>query len=258
MFILGTNNNSGDIFLMEGKIKMGGGTVCVSNYSFEVHDVLTNGSYQYKPTGASWSFPSGSGINSNTGPFYTPVAPDGVAGGFIQGSGVISQSVNVVTDGYYNVSFMGVGRGGTLGPDGLVVQVDSVTVGYWGESQLIQSAWQNYTARVYLAAGNHNLAFLGSNRYGGDRSSCIDAVEITSPCGFMSGKSILKISSGAAFDPGGSTQNVKRLFFDGHWQYHGTYGATGSGAMFTNDIYFTGGGMVNVLLDPEGFIFMIR
>lgn len=259
MFMFGTNSNTGDTLLQTGKINMGGDSVSVSNFSFEAHDVLTNGTYQYRPTGAVWTFASNSGINSNGGPFYTPVAPSGFAGGFIQGSGGgISQSIDVSTDGFYNVSFMAVGRGSSLGPNGLLVQVDGVSAGYWDESRFSQTVWQNYSARVYMTAGVHTLAFVGSNRYGGDRSTCIDNVMISEPTGLLSPDSILKIAGGTVFDPGGVTQTVRRLILDGHWQYHGTYGATGSGAMFTNDTYFAGEGVLKVLRDPEGFIFIIR
>jgi len=152
---------------------------------------------------------------------------------------------------------MAVGRT-SLGPNGLIVKVDGVSVGYWNESQISQSAWKSYSARAYMTAGTHTLAFVGSNRLGGDRSSCIDNIVISSPTGLLSANSILKIADDAAFDACGTTQTVCRLFMGGHWQYHGSYGTTGSGAMFTNDTYFTGAGLVNVLRDPEGFILIIR
>ena len=61
----------------------------------------------------------------------------------------------------------------------------------------------------------------------------------------------LSIANGAKLKIGtGLTETVGSLFLDGVQKLHGTWGPTGSGAKYTDDVHFTGGGKILVLSDP--------
>lgn len=89
-------------------VKLNG--VLVPNGGFETPSVGSG--YTYNPTGASWSFISGSGVTGNNSPFTSgnPAAPEGVQVGFIQSSGYATQSLTLAT-GSYTLTFYGAQRG---------------------------------------------------------------------------------------------------------------------------------------------------
>lgn len=53
-----------------------------------------------------------------------------------------------------------------------------------------------------------------------------------------------------------STLTMGGLFFDGIAQSAGTWGATGSGATFTNDDWFTGTGTLTVVPEPDARLYL--
>src|SRR5450759_1229535 len=74
--------------------------VSVPNFGFETPVIS---SYQYNPSGGSWTFsgasPSGSGIVRNGGAFGNFNAPQGVQAAFVQEYGTISQAISGFTAG---------------------------------------------------------------------------------------------------------------------------------------------------------------
>ena len=146
----------------------------VANSSFETPS-LGAGGFQYNPGGASWSF-GNAGVTRNGGPWYSPDAPDGVQGGFIQtDGGSISQSIPFAAAGDYTVSFAVVGRAG-YGSRALSVKIDGITVYALTAAQISTAAWASQTTPQFtVTAGAHTLAFVTGA--GGD-ASVIDNVVI--------------------------------------------------------------------------------
>ncbi len=210
----GYNNYDGATTISGGVLRLASGSVVnVANNSFETHDPLANGTFQYAPTGATWTFVGGTGIATNSSPWFNTSAPDGTRGAFIQGdSNSISQTVNVGSDGIYTISFAGEARGGAFGTNGIVVQIDCNTVGTFDPAVFSGAAWQPFSASAALTAGNHTIAFLGNNVIGGDRSTVIDNVRMSGLGGQLPANTALSItSSGASFDLNGVSQAIGSL-----------------------------------------------
>ena len=90
----------------------------------------------------------------------------------------MSQSF-AVSAGTYTVAFSAVGRAGGLGPLNMKVQIDGVDA----STTLVPSttAWTTYTSNpVTLSGGTHTLSFVFINALGGDKSTDLDAVSVTS------------------------------------------------------------------------------
>ncbi len=68
--------------------------------------------------------------------------------------------------------------------------------------------------------------------------------------------SALRISSGGKVRIDAGEERVGALYLDGRRQRRGTYGASGSGARYTSDVYFntSGAGVINVLHGPEAVL----
>jgi len=134
-------------------------------------------------TGFAWVLGTSTGIDHNSGTWYTPAAPNGSQAAFIQGAiGALSsfaQLVNFPATGSYTVTFKCVGRAGSYGPNTIQVQVDGGAILTVSHASQSQSQWQSFTATYHCTeAGSHTLAFVGA-RTGGDYSSCIDNVSVT-------------------------------------------------------------------------------
>ena len=235
----GSNTYTGPTVVSDGTLKLTPITaLTIANASFQTYTSLANGSFGYNPAGASWTFfdggGTGAGIALNGSPWFTPTNHDGTAGGFIQSNattiGYIAQTVNVVSEGFYDFGFQGVGRDGIFGPSGLFFQIDGVTVKTFAQAEFSQATWQNYAASTYLTAGNHTIKFLGDNTAGGDKSTVIDAVTgSTGGKGLPSTTALNLTNSGATLDLSGTAQTVGSLA-----------GAAGSSVI--NATSFTSGG----------------
>jgi autotransporter-associated beta strand protein len=89
----------------------------------------------------------------------------------------------------------------------------------------------------------------GLNSYTGTTSVDAGTLSITNP--YLADGADVRLITGGIFDLNfAGTDTISRLFFDGVSQAIGTYGATGSGATFINDTFFTGSGVLNVTVFP--------
>lgn len=89
----------------------------------------------------------------------------------------------------------------------------------------------------------------GLNSYTGTTSVDAGTLSITNP--YLADGADVRLTTGGIFDLNFTgTDTISRLFFDGVSQAIGTYGATGSGATFINDTFFTGSGVLNVTVSP--------
>ena len=113
--------NAGDVtmFIDNVEVLQAGtplGTNPISNPGFEAPVLgTTSGSYTYNPVGASWAFPTGSGIQANGSAFTPPNTSSGAQAAFVQsfggGAGVVSQSFTLPL-GTYQLRFAAANRQG--------------------------------------------------------------------------------------------------------------------------------------------------
>ena len=213
--LAGTNGYSGATTVNGGMLQLGvsgvGTAVTIANSGFETPTIST---WAYTPSGASWSF-SSAGIDHNSGTWYASNSHPGTQAAFIQGAGSISQTITASATGVYAITFQAIGRAGTAGPEGVIVQVDGVPVATWSAAAVSQSQWQNYQATANLTAGNHTLAFVGNNTLGGDKSVAIDNVQMFQPLGTGSLPLATDVNLsgglGATLDLSGATQTIGSL-----------------------------------------------
>jgi fibronectin-binding autotransporter adhesin len=207
----GYQEYGGATVIREGTLKLDPTTaVPIGNSSFESYTApLANGSFAYTPGGATWTFAS-AGIALNGSPWFVPTNHDGAAAGFIQG-GSISQSVTVATAGFYNLNFQGVSRGFGNGPSGLLLKIDGTTVRELDPTEFSDATWQTYNVGVSLLPGNHSIEFVGKNVLGGDRSTVIDAVNLSTGGRLPSNSAVQLVNSGATLDLTGVAQTIGSL-----------------------------------------------
>jgi hypothetical protein len=141
---------------------------------------------RYDPTGSPWSFSGTAGVSGNGSGFTSgnPNAPQGSQVAFVQNSGSISQWVPF-SAGTYAITFEAARRGnydqGWLGfTQGIEVLVDGNVVG-----QFIAPS-TTYTTEItnpftVTWGGGHTISFVGVNPLGGDHTTFIDQVRISSP-----------------------------------------------------------------------------
>lgn len=216
--ISGTNTYAGVTQIAGGTLRVGPTAavidpITVVNSGFESPAVST---WTNNPAGIpGWSF-SGAGMDHNSGTWYPTVSGhEGVQAGYLQnGSGTISQTItNQGSAGIYTISFQAEGRGGALGPQGVIVEVDGVAVGTWIATDVSQSAWKLFETPAYFSTGTHTLLFRGNNTLGGDKSVAIDNVQIyRTACGILSSNSAFNLSApGAILDLNGQPQSIGSL-----------------------------------------------
>ncbi len=152
----------------------------VANAGFEAPS-LGNG-FQYRPTGASWTFTGNSGESGNKSGFTgsNPNAPQGTQVGFVQTNGSFSQTIAGWTPGTYQISFQAAQRFNNH--QNFYVLVDGNSCGNFTPTG---SSYATYTTMTfYVLAGTHTITFQGVDSRGGDNTAFIDAVTITaSPAG---------------------------------------------------------------------------
>jgi CSLREA domain-containing protein len=220
---------------------IGGGPstfVSIPNAGFETPVVGTN-TYQFNPTGASWTFSpyvygsSGVGIAGNGSAFTTdnPNAPEGTQVAFIQDAGTISQSLSFV-GGTYTVSFFAARRG--YDPGGLQtlqVLIDGSVIGTFTPSAL---SYVSFTTSTFTVSGGaHTLAFHGLTV--NDSTALIDQVSVTSTPGAAN---TIAFNNGAGVLVGVDAS---------HPAFPPTLDASGGAgnAILQNSIFSTGGIVLN-------------
>jgi RHS repeat-associated protein len=194
----------------------GATSLTVANPSFEA-PVVGNGSFQYSPTGASWTFTTGGGISGmNSGFTGSPsAAPDGNQIGFIQADGTISQAIaGFQANTNYVISFAAAQRTNCCNTGGQDIQVylDSTLLGTFHPSS--GSYLEYSTANFTTTAGSHLVKFVGLNPLGGDHTAFIDNVRINgSPKPGYGIQWLVSDQLGTprmVFDQSGALANVKR------------------------------------------------
>jgi RHS repeat-associated protein len=139
---------------------------------------LPAGAFAYGPSGTPWRMGGGAGISASGSAFtaLNAAAPGGGQVAFIQGNGLVSQTVNLAL-GTYTVSFYAAQRadvpqaGQTLAVviDGS--QVDTITPA--------GTTYQAYeTSFTVSTAGSHTLSLIGLNPGGGDSTALVSLVLI--------------------------------------------------------------------------------
>lgn len=226
----GQQGYTGPTVISGGTLKLSAPiALTIANGSFQTYTSLASGSYGYNPAGATWTFNAASGIALNGSPWYSPTNHDGTAAGYLQNSaGAFSQSITVVDAGFYNFNFQGAARAGVNGPNGVLFQVDGLTVKTFAPGEFSDATWQNYVASVNLTAGAHTIGFVGNNILGGDKSTAIDAVTAGIGGRLPTSTALNLTASGATLDLSGYAQAVGSLT-----------GAAGSSVI--NDSTFTVG-----------------
>ncbi|MCX6893043.1 MAG: autotransporter-associated beta strand repeat-containing protein [Verrucomicrobia bacterium] len=239
-------------------------TPSISNWYYQ--NTSGGNAYNFNAvSGFGWTFGTSAGIDHNSGTWYAAgaPAPNGSQAAFIQGtsSGAkISQTINFPVTGNYTVTFSCIGRAGSFGPNTIQVQVDGNIISTVSYSSQSQSAWQNYIAPYNCTStGNHTLAFVGA-RTGGDYSSSIDNVTVTSPVmgeagklvlghdnALGSGSGLLTVNTNGTLDVAGHSPTVNGLAGDG-----GTI--TNSGTLATLTIHTAGANPATSLRGPVNLV----
>jgi hypothetical protein len=136
--------------------------------------------FQYNPTGSSWTFNGGSGISRNASAFTSanPPAPEGFQVAFLQGAGAtISTQLNGLTPGAeYLLVFSAAQRAGYISQTWNASIAGSV-IGSFAPPNTATN-YQDYSATFTASATSSLLAFEGTNLNGGDTTVFIDNVRV--------------------------------------------------------------------------------
>jgi PKD repeat protein len=139
------------------------------------------GSYSafvYDPSGSAWTFSGSSGVAGNGSGFTSgnPNAPQGTQVAFMQGTGSVSQAVNL-SAGTYTISFEAAQRGNWQdSSQTFAVEVDGQVVGTFTPDS---TSYSSYTTDPFtVTAGTHTIAFVGLDPDGGDNTAFLDQLSI--------------------------------------------------------------------------------
>jgi len=156
----------------------------VYNFGFETPAL---GTFQYNPSGASWTFtPSsgsgGSGLTPNGSLFNSsnPNAPEGSQVAFLQSISTIAQSISGFVPGAkYAVTFSAAQRAGQYQQSRQTwdLRVDNTVIASYAPPATATS-YVDYTTNFTATAATHTLAFAGTDLPGGDNTVFLDNVRI--------------------------------------------------------------------------------
>ncbi len=176
-------------------------SITIPNFGFEA-PVLAANSFQYKPSGASWTFVGGSGISTNASAFTAanPNAPEGKQVGILQGGANISQILSgFQSTSNYKVTLAAAQRGSNNATSQTFqIKIDDQVLGTFTPGS---KNYADFTTNLFTPiTGNHTLTVQGTNPNGGDNTAFLDNVRIT---GVSNGTSpittsYLEIYSGSA------------------------------------------------------------
>jgi hypothetical protein len=201
-----------------------------ANLGFEAPVIST---YQYNPSGGSWTFVplsgvNGSGITANGSGFTSsnPNAPQGNQVAFLQGTGTITQAISgFVLGANYSVSFLAAQRVSTNGSGQTwQLKLDDNAIGTYAPAESA-SSYVTYTAAFTATATTHTLSFVGTDTHGGDNTIFLDNVSfvITAPpvvpTGLAAAGGLQQVSLTWKATPGAASYGIER--------------ATGSGSFVT-------------------------
>jgi hypothetical protein len=130
----------------------------------------------YQPTTAQWSFSSPTSGIAGQGTWFTPSAPNGNQAAFMQGPGTITQQLQQVQGGLYQLSFFAA-TAPTYSANPFTVLVDGVQQFSVQATQINGTTWTQFTTSPFtLVQGNHTLTF----NFTGNSSSAtaVDAVQL--------------------------------------------------------------------------------
>ena len=158
----------------------------VSNFGFETPVTST---YQYNPSGGSWSFTAqsgstGSGICANGSAFNSgnPSAPQGGQVAFLQGTGSISQILfGLIAGAIYQITFSAAQRNNIYGQQKgqtWLLQMDGTPIGSYAPPETAQGYSDYFATFTATASSSHTLSFVGTDANGGDNTVFIDNVRM--------------------------------------------------------------------------------
>jgi antitoxin (DNA-binding transcriptional repressor) of toxin-antitoxin stability system len=136
---------------------------------------LAAGAFQYSPTGSPWTFAGGAGVAANGSGFTyaNPSAPQGAQVAFIQGTGSVSQSLDL-SAGTYSISLELAQRAFKQAGQEIEVLVDGQEV---SEITPSGTSYQQYnTATFTVSSGMHTIELLGLDPNSGDNTALVDSV----------------------------------------------------------------------------------
>lgn len=153
----------------------------VSDPGFEAVSVGTGsyGAFAYDPSGSPWTFTGQAGVAGDGSGFTSgnPDAPEGSQVAFLQGTGSMSQSINLDA-GTYSLTFVAAQRGNfNQGGQTFQVLLDGNVIGTCTPSG---SSYTSFNTGNFIVdtSGTHTLTFQGLNPNGGDNTAFIDQVAI--------------------------------------------------------------------------------
>lgn len=173
----GTNLFGGDNTLLIDLIAGVQQAGSLNDNGFEI-PALNPGNFKYNPTGTPWTFTGTAGVSANSSSFTNgnPPAPQGAQVAFLQQQGSVSQAVQLPF-GTFTISFSAAQRGGQASRQTWQLRVDGNVVGTY--DSVVGTAYsQQLSSSFSAAAGLHTIAFVGTNRNGGDATVLIDQVFI--------------------------------------------------------------------------------
>jgi hypothetical protein len=135
--------------------------------------------YQYDPAYSAWSYSGTAGVAGNGSAITNgnANAPEGSQVAFIQGNGTISQVVNSLVSGTYQLSLLAAQRAknGTSSQT-FEVEVDGMVVGTFTPRSTSYNL--DTTNTFTLTVGTHTVTFIGLDPNGGDNTALLDETSI--------------------------------------------------------------------------------
>jgi hypothetical protein len=190
--------------------------------------VVGAGQFRYRPVGSPWTFAGAAGISGNNSGFTSgnPPAPEGAQVGFLQGTGLLSQSVSGWAAGSYTLSFSTAQRGNyqALRQD-FNVLVDGIVVGTFTPTG---TTYHSYTTDAFtVTAGAHTITFQGLDTAGGDNTAFVDHIVVA--------QSSMSSAADAGFEQVVVGAGLFRYRPTGSpWAFAGSSGISGNNSGFTS------------------------
>ena len=153
----------------------------LNNGSFEGPYAGTGGTpYTIRPTGGQWVFNGTSGLALNGTEWFSPSAPAGQQAAFLQDTSSITQTLDGLDAGTYQLSFEAVQKEG-VAANGINILIDGTSIFTLSGDSLLTAAWRQFTTPTFaLTAGTHTLTIEGIGDPDTTTASAVDAVTLYS------------------------------------------------------------------------------